>query len=313
VFTCSAAPSASPAGVPFPATPAPAATTDPPADGRFALASSAPAHPASQQGPPPAGRPGPSAGTGQPPAAAGRPVRLSLLGPLRITADGHEVTGGLRKARELLAFLAVHPAGASGEAISEALWPGSRRGQRNLALRKARHMLRAATSLPAPMWIIHAGGRYHLDPALISTDLQDFTRALDHARHTAGDARLAACREAVSLYRGDLADGAGYEWAGPYAETARRRALDAWTVIAEILQPADPDQALEALDTALAHDSYNEYLYLKIMRLQAAAGRPEAVRRTLRLLETRLAGLGITASAQTRQAVASLLVTRRSP
>ena len=107
-------------------------------------------------------------------------------------------------------------------------------------------------------------------------------------------ARLAALKDAAALYRGPLAEGAGYDWAEPYAETARRRALDTWTAIAELLEPADPDQALAALDTALGHDPYNEYLYQRIMRLQAAAGRPDAVRRTLRLLETRLTELGVT-------------------
>jgi hypothetical protein len=43
------------------------------------------------------------------------------------------------------------------------------------------------------------------------------------------------------------------------------------------------------------------------MRLQAAAGRPEAVRGTLSLLEARLTDLGVTPGAQTRQAAASLL------
>ena len=43
------------------------------------------------------------------------------------------------------------------------------------------------------------------------------------------------------------------------------------------------------------------------MRIQAAAGRPDAVRRTLRLLETRLTELGLTPAAQTRQAAATLL------
>ncbi len=191
-----------------------------------------------------------------------RPVQLTLLGPLRITAAGQEVSGGMRKARELLAFLTVHPDGASGEAISEALWheadPGRAAGQRNLALRKAREMLRTAAALPAPMWIINASGRYRLDPALIGTDLQAFGEALEEARNASGDARLAACRKAVALYRGELAEGTGYEWAEPYAEAARRRALDAWTTIAEILQPRDPDQALSALETALSHDPYNE-------------------------------------------------------
>ena len=247
----------------------------------------------------------------EPPAPGGRPASLELLGPLRITAGGREVRGGMRKARELLAFLAVHPDGANGDAIAEALWPeadpGRAAAQRNLALRKARELLRAATGLAEPMWILNAGGRYRLDPALIDTDLQAFSRALEQARNASGDARLAACRRAVALYRGELADGAGWDWAEPYAETARRRALDAWTTIAEILQPADPDQALSALDTALSHDPYNEYLYVRIMRLQAAAGRPEAVRRTLALLESRLTDLGVAPGAQTRQAAAALL------
>jgi len=45
--------------------------------------------------------------------------------------------------------------------------------------------------------------------------------------------------------------------------------------------------------------------------LQAAAGRPEAVRRTPRLLESRLTDLGITPAAQTRQVAASLLSAAR--
>ena len=49
------------------------------------------------------------------------------------------------------------------------------------------------------------------------------------------------------------------------------------------------------------------------MRIQAAAGRPDAVRRTLRLLETRLTELGVTPAAQTRQAAAALLGTPGPP
>jgi DNA-binding SARP family transcriptional activator len=271
------------------------------AAGRPAADSHDPAVPPASREPEPAGRPAPG----------DRPVQLAVLGPLRITAAGQETAGGMRKARELLAFLAIHPQGASGEAIAAALWPDAAperaAAQRNLALRKARELLRTATGLTAPMWIISSSGRYRLDPALISTDYQAFSDALDQARTAGGDARLAACRRAAALYRGELAEGEGYEWAEPYAETARRRALDAWTAIAEILAPADPAQALSALETALAHDPYNEYLYLRIIRLQAAAGRPDAVRRTLAQLESRLAELSLTPSPQVRQAAAALL------
>jgi DNA-binding SARP family transcriptional activator len=298
------------------------AAGDPPSknpDPAVSISSPAPDTPAAPGDPDPAG---PSSGPGSSSAGspadgaslagAGRLVQVDLLGELRITTGGQEISGGLRKARELLAFLAVHELdGVTGEAISEALWPGSgpdqAARQRNLALRKAREMLRTATGLPAPMWITQASGRYRLDPALIGTDLQAFTSALDQARHASGDARLAACRAAVGLYRGELGGSAGWEWAEPYAETARRRALDAWTAIADLLQPTDPSGALSALEAALTHDPYNEYLYVRIMRLQAAAGHPEAVRRTLALLESRLTGLGLTPAAQTRQAAAELL------
>ena len=164
------------------------------------------------------------------------------------------------------------------------------------------------------MWVTLTAGRYRLDPALAGTDLQQFQAALEAARTARDDrARLAALRQAVACYRGPLADGAGYDWAEPYAETARRRALDAWARIAQILQRSDPDQALAALEAALAHDPYNEYTYQQIMRLQAAAGRPDAVRRTLALLETRLAELEATPDASTCQLAAALLGAAQPP
>ena len=140
------------------------------------------------------------------------------------------------------------------------------------------------------------------------TDYADFQAALDDARTACDDrARLEACRQAAGLYRGPLADGAGYDWAEPYAETARRRALDAWARIAQILGPEKPDEALAALEAAVGHEPYNEWVYQAIMRLQADAGRPDAVRRTLGLLEARLADLAVTPGAQTRQLAAALL------
>jgi DNA-binding SARP family transcriptional activator len=239
-------------------------------------------------------------------------VCVTLLGSPQITVARHEIAGGLRKARELLAFLAVHPDGATGDQVSEALWPGAPPGhgtaQRNIAVRKLREMLRTATGRHEAMFITLTADRYRLDPAMFDIDIWRFQRSLLEARNASGeDAQLAACLQAVDVYKGPLADSTGYDWAEPYAEQARRRALDAWTRIAEITASRDPEQALAALETALGHDPYNEFVYQKIMRLQAAAGRPDAIRRTLSLLETRLTELGVTPSPQTRTLAASLL------
>jgi DNA-binding SARP family transcriptional activator len=252
--------------------------------------------------------------TASPVSPAGRPVRIGVLGPLRITAAGREVGGGPRKARELLAFLAVQgQEGATAEQISEALWPGLPPGrgtsQRNTALRKARELLRQSAGLPSPMWITLTSDRYRLDPALMDIDLRDFQSALRTARDAGSpQSRLAACRQAAGCYRGPLCDGAGYDWAEPYAEAARRHALDNWAHIAEILRDTDPEQAMAALEAAITHDPYNEYTYQQLMRLQAQVGRTDAVRRTLQLLRARLKEIGVPAvAASTRQVIAGLL------
>jgi DNA-binding SARP family transcriptional activator len=294
--TRTAAPPASPAaGIP------PAPGPRPPGGGISAVPEAVPA----QADPLPAGSPA---------GRAGRPVQVGVLGPLRITAAGHEIGGGPRKARELLAFLAVQGQdGATAEQVSEALWPGLPPGrgasQRNTALRKARELLRQSAGLPSPMWITLTADRYRLDPDLIDVDLRDFQAALDTARAAASaQARLAARRQAAGCYRGPLCDGAGYDWAEPYAETARRQALDNWAHIAEILRDTDPEQAMAALEAAITHDPYNEYTYQQLMRLQAAAGRTDAVRRTLQLLQARLREIGVPAvAASTRQVIAGLL------
>ena len=217
-----------------------------------------------------------------------------MLGPLRITAAGQEISGGMRKARELLVFLAMRPDGAAAEAISEALWPGRPPGP-------ATASATSPCARPAKCSAARPAGPPRCGSSMPTAGTPSTLpgSAPTCAVHAALDppATPPPTRTGWPPARGGravprpLADGAGYDWAEPYAETARRRALDAWTPIAEILQPGDPGQALAALESALAHDPYNEYLYQKIMRLQAAAGRPDAVRRTLSLLEARLGEL----------------------
>ena len=200
-------------------------TSSPPGHGIPTAAGSPPArHPR---------RPPAASGHHQPPQRSQpeRPIRVEILGPVRITAAGRELQGGLRKARELATFLALHPDGASGEAISEALWPTSPPGhgtrQRSLALRKLRGMLRAATGLTAPMLITLSGGRYRLDPTYIATDIAAFQAALEQARTaTTAGACLAACQEAAALYRGPLAGGKASSGPNP---TPRRPAAVSWT------------------------------------------------------------------------------------
>ncbi len=152
---------------------------------------------------------------------------------------------------------------------------------------------------------------------MIAVDLWRMLSAIDRANtasnhnadnHEAADdetACLAALREAVACYRGDFAEGQDRAWVVDYATTYRHQILGAYARIAEILETDQPDQAIAALEAAITRDPVNEELYQRLMRIQGRLGRLDAVRRTLRLLEDRLAGLDETEPSEAIRRVAA--------
>jgi DNA-binding SARP family transcriptional activator len=91
-------------------------------------------------------------------------------------------------------------------------------------------------------------------------------------------------------------------------EDARRRVVDALARLAELRETAgELEGALAALEGAISADPVAEELYRRLMRLQAGLGRPDAVRRTYRLLARRLAELDVDPDPETEQLVAELL------
>jgi DNA-binding SARP family transcriptional activator len=227
-------------------------------------------------------------------------VVVRLLGPPAVEVAGEPIRTGLRhKARELLAALLIHPAGLTPDAAVELLWPDAdpTRGTQRLytVVGNLRATLRDTTGLADHAIIDRTDGRYHADPNLFDCDLWRFQTALADATTAPNDReRTAALRRAVDAYTGDLVAGTFYEWAEAAREDLRRRAVDAAARLAELHETAgDYDAALAELDTAMRHDPYAEDLYRRTMRIQAALGRHDAVRRTYQLLETRLADLDV--------------------
>ncbi|MGE7434002.1 LysM peptidoglycan-binding domain-containing protein [Kitasatospora sp. NPDC001175] len=231
--------------------------------------------------------------------SAKRPVHISLLGPLTVTVRGEVVTRGLIGfAGELLAYLAVHPAGMTKDAILEAIWPerppqaGTQAfNTAKTSIRTAlRNALGATSSVNA---ILTTGDLTRLNTELITTDLAEFFAA-SRTGAAAPDAasRLLAHRRVADLYTGELCAGAAYEWAEATREEARRRALDAFGAMAAAAAPDDPAAAIALLDEAIGLDRYNEQLHLRLAQLQAALGRLDAVRATSKRLASSLVELG---------------------
>jgi DNA-binding SARP family transcriptional activator len=291
----------------------------------------------------PAARAGAVDGAGR--LAGAAVLQVGVLGRVRLTAapDGREVAGLRAKVRDLLALLAVHPDGLGGEQVGEALWPdappGRAGGRLSATLALARRALRQAAGLDEPGagpdansveggpvdLLPRIDGRYRLHPDLLDTDQRRFTAALASARRAAqaGDTagQLAALGEAAGLYRGEALDGIAYAWAEPVRETLRRQATDTLAGLADLLTDgtaggaagAGRQAALAALERAVEVDPYNEELYRRIMRLHAAAGRADAVRRTFRLLEARLADLDVDPDPDTVALAADLTRPRPRP
>lgn len=228
------------------------------------------------------------------------PVSVRLSGPLRIDALGAEVRSGLRtKARELLGFLLLHPAGVTVDQIVEALWPDvdPRRGVERFrtTLGNLRSSLKLVSAQPDAAAVEWTGTHYRVQADLFDCDTWRFQAALDQAAHEDDPAaQVAALEQAVACHSGDLLQGSDAIWVEPSREDLRRRAIDALVHLAELHQEADnAEAALHAVERAITLDPYAEDLYRRAMRLYAHLGRPDGVRRTLRHLENRLEELDI--------------------
>ena len=233
---------------------------------------------------------------------AAAPVRVEVLGAPRVfwrpdadTMDAREVTGMFQpRTRELLVFLALHPDGASREALVAALWsdtpPERSTNSMNTALSRLRRSVSAATGGALSDIVMVGESRYRLDPAVVDVDFWSFDAAVAARRAATTDQqRVDAYRAVVDSYGGPLADGMSTEWIETAREAIRRDAIDAVAALARALVTDDPQQTLDLLEIARAFDPHNEALYRDIMRLQERLGLIDAIPRTLTLLATRLA------------------------
>ncbi|MEZ0107900.1 DNA-binding SARP family transcriptional activator/LysM repeat protein [Catenulispora sp. EB89] len=224
-------------------------------------------------------------------------VHVNVLGPVTVTIDGREVVLN-NKETSILTFLALHPNGIARDEIIAALWinpDGTNNGSAETfrsTVYHARTRIRTATGEAKTMYITNRGARYLLDPVEITTDLARFTKHLDTANRTRDEAeRTTALEAAIDTYRGHLATGIHADWLIVDREAESRRFGDACARLADLTADARPEFALHVLERAVADADCNQELYAKIMKVQAHLGRHAEMRKTLRLLEVRLAAL----------------------
>jgi DNA-binding SARP family transcriptional activator len=160
-----------------------------------------------------------------------RRVRVHVLGePAILDADGQAIRGVRAKSLELLVFLAVHRGGVAVCDILDAVWPdvpAPRANQRlSTCLSNLRSVVRRAWQAAdpddvhahgaRPEPIVNSGGRYHLDPAIVSVD---WWRLLDEQQ----SGPTPVTDEAISAAAARIADGHDFPWLDNHRDTSRVR------------------------------------------------------------------------------------------
>ncbi|WP_040830367.1 winged helix-turn-helix domain-containing protein [Nocardia jiangxiensis] len=236
-------------------------------------------------------------------------LSVAVFGPLRVwwrpdaEAVAVEITRSLRRReRDLLIVLAVHPHGATREALIEALWDEHSQPRRptnalNTVVSRLRAAITTATADTITEILDNDIYRYRLAPDLWEVDYHAFDTAVTELRTatataTARGERERACRAVLGAAEGVLAEDFAGDWIAAIREQARRDRLKAVGKLAAMLVETDPDQTLALLETALLIDPTNEPIYQDILRLHARLGERTAINPTLALLKRRLESIG---------------------
>lgn len=230
-------------------------------------------------------------------------LTVQVIGALAVRTSDRVLRGvelGSRKARTLLAMLAVCAEHTTAGRIAAALWTdGSPRDPpANIATLVSR--LRATLGVST---VVKDSAGYRLG-GHVRVDLRDAADLVTHAESRTGPSALAAARHATRVLGGGevLADEPDAPWAEPARDWHRgllRRARHA--LAAEALRADDLQTALAAAEEAASADAFDETAHRLLMRAHHAAGEPaNAVLAYGRLRTTLATELGIDPAPRTR-------------
>ncbi len=201
-------------------------------------------------------------------------AKLSLLGGLDIAGDASDGRLLTRKARGMLAYLALHPRQPqSREKLAAMFWGGTAETQARTNLRQTLSSLRKALTSLDGAHLRTEGDHVALDLNGLALDVLRFEELA--ARSTPED-----LEQAIALYRGDLLDGFSLneepfeEWTRSERERLRAMAAAALErLVTHYVEIQDFGRCVPPATRLLALDPLREDIHRALMRAYAAQGR----------------------------------------
>src|SRR5690349_15612742 len=214
-------------------------------------------------------------------------LRVRVLGGLALEADGRPLpVPASRPARELLAWLALHPGGHPRLELASRFWPDVLETSARASLRTALHELRRAIgedAVVADRELVGLAGEPWVDMLAV---------------------RALPAEEALTLCAGDALPGLDRDWA--IAARDEHRELVAG-LLAGLADAASGEEALRWARELVRGDPLSEDAARRLMRLLAESGDRAAALAAYARLEERLRReLRVVPSRRTRELVAEI-------
>jgi TolB-like protein/DNA-binding SARP family transcriptional activator len=242
-------------------------------------------------------------------------LKLSLLGGMEIvdgTIGGQPLT---RKARALLAYLALHPNQShSREKLAGIFWGSVPDAQARTNLRQALSTLRRTLAAANGTPILAESDLIAINPNGLQLDVRNFEALIDKAT-------TESLEKALVLYKGDLFDGfslkepAFEEWAAIERARLRMRAIEALeTLVVRYRDTKNYAMCLQHAVRLLAVDPLREDMHREVMRIHAAQGHINAAMKQYEVCcEILRRELGIQPEVRTRELCREIRNRRERP
>jgi DNA-binding SARP family transcriptional activator len=201
-----------------------------------------------------------------------RAVSIAVLGPLAVDGLAHKIKRAATY--ELLAYLAFHPAGASRDELTEAIWPGQ--DPKRTRPRLWQSVSEAKRAL-GDAWL-HHGERYQLDRAKVRVDLDELDRLLTNATNNDND--QAALETALALWRGEPLEGSDYLWAEGERRNLHATLVDLLERVGRArLTYGDARAALQLAEQAISLEELHEPSWRLALEAEHSLGLRESITR----------------------------------